>query len=42
MYDVNELFAVAMSLHISYQLKNVEFKLEENVLHIHIHFPSHQ
>jgi transposase len=39
MYDENELFAAALGLNIPYQVKKVEFNLEEGVLHIHIHFP---
>jgi transposase len=39
MYDENELFATALGLNIPYQVKKVEFNLEEGVLHIHIHFP---
>ena len=39
MYDENELFAAALSLHIPYQVKNVEFNLEKDEIHIHIYFP---
>ena len=39
MYDENELFTVALGVHIHYQVKNMESNLDEGELHIHIHVP---
>lgn len=39
MYDENEIFTSALVFHIDYQVKKVEFNLDEGALHIHIRIP---
>ena len=39
MYDENELFTAALGLHIHYQVKKMEFNLDEGELHIHFQVP---